>query len=540
VPLRTLSTRIALPAGLFTLASVGVLSWALIRSQRANVLAEAVLGSQGIGETILLAIEHEMRVNERDALRDVLRTVGGSEGIESVRLYNKQGWISFSSDSAEVGRRVDMEAEACVNCHEGPTPAVVLDTEERSRTFRNEEGGAVVGTIQVIQNQEGCQGGECHAPPDFMPILGVLDVVVSLEAAEARIADTGWNALFYSLAAAGMITTILVLIISRSIHRPLETVAQATRRITQGAPHITAPKGSPPEIRILANSVNEVVENLSSSRSQLEAWADRLEHTVVEKARELNEARFQIVQAEKLSSVGLVAAGIAHELNSPLMAIITYSHLVRKQLPEDSPAQEDVRMIEREANRCAGIIRQLLDFARDQRRDPTVEACSLHQAVYGALELLKIDLQNGGVEVSISVPEDLPVVGGNPVQLMQIFVNLFLNALHAMPDGGELRVDATVVGRADLASVKLPPHSATRLVSVRVRDTGTGIGREALRKVFDPFFTTKPVGKGSGLGLSVSLGIVQKYGGTILAQSAPGKGATFTVIVPEFTESPGS
>ncbi|UCC24347.1 MAG: HAMP domain-containing protein [Gemmatimonadales bacterium] len=536
MPARTLATRIALPAGLFTLASVGALSWALIRSQRTNALEEAALGSESIGEAILLAIEHEMRVNERYAIREVLRNLGGHEGIESIRLFNKQGWISFSSDSSEVGRKVDMEAEACVNCHEGPTPAVVLDTEDRARTYRNAMGQSVVGTIQVIQNKPGCQGGGCHPAVEAMPILGVLDVVMSLEAAEARIAMTGWRALIYSLLAAGMITGVLFLIITRSIHRPLRTVAQATQRVTKGVPHVAAPRGSAPEIRILADSVNEVVENLSSSRSQLEAWAGRLEHIVAEKAKELSEARFQIVQAEKLSSVGLVAAGIAHELNSPLMAIITYSHLVRKHLPEESTAHEDVRMIEREANRCAGIIRQLLDYARDQRRNEEVERCSLSEAVYGALELLKIDLQNGGISLHVAVPDDLPPVGGNDVQLMQIFVNLFMNALHAMPEGGKLHIEAGTVERAEIRVVDLPPHPATRFVTVRVRDTGTGIEPEALPKVFDPFFTTKPVGKGSGLGLSVSLGIVRKYGGTILVESRHGQGATFTVILPEHIE----
>jgi two-component system NtrC family sensor kinase len=519
------------------LASVGALSWALIRSQRTNALEEAALGSESIGEAILLAIEHEMRVNERYAIREVLRNLGGHEGIESIRLFNKQGWISFSSDSSEVGRKVDMEAEACVNCHEGPTPAVVLDTEDRARTYRNAMGQSVVGTIQVIQNKPGCQGGGCHPAVEAMPILGVLDVVMSLEAAEARIAMTGWRALIYSLLAAGMITGVLFLIITRSIHRPLRTVAQATQRVTKGVPHVAAPRGSAPEIRILADSVNEVVENLSSSRSQLEAWAGRLEHIVAEKAKELSEARFQIVQAEKLSSVGLVAAGIAHELNSPLMAIITYSHLVRKHLPEESTAHEDVRMIEREANRCAGIIRQLLDYARDQRRNEEVERCSLSEAVYGALELLKIDLQNGGISLHVAVPDDLPPVGGNDVQLMQIFVNLCMNALHAMPEGGKLHIEAGTVERTEIRMVDLPPHPATRFVTVRVRDTGTGIEPEALPKVFDPFFTTKPVGKGSGLGLSVSLGIVRKYGGTILVESRHGQGATFTVILPEHIES---
>jgi two-component system cell cycle sensor histidine kinase/response regulator CckA len=235
--------------------------------------------------------------------------------------------------------------------------------------------------------------------------------------------------------------------------------------------------------------------------------------------------------------VGLVAAGIAHELNSPLMAIITYAHLVKKAVPSDAPAQEDLQMIEREANRCAGIIRQLLDYSRKQSQDPTLEPCRMAKAVDGALELLKVELQNGDVAVHTDVPEDLPTVEANDVQLMQVFVNLILNAVHAMPEGGDLTITADVADRWAYGHVGLPPHPGSKLVRVAVKDTGTGIPPEALSKVFDPFFTTKPVGKGSGLGLSVSLGIMRSYRGTILVASDGSSGTTFTVLLPVPTEA---
>lgn len=538
MPASTLATRIALPAGLFALAGVGALSLALVRAQRAAAMEEAILGSDGIGETILLALDHEMRVNERDALRDMLLEVGKHEAIERVRLFNKQGWISFSSDSADVGQRVDLEAEACVTCHQGPEPVAAVAQDQRSRIFENAAGERLLGTIQVIPNREGCQGSDCHEPVDSLQILGVLDVAVSLEPVEARLTAAGWSAFIYALLAAGMITGGLFLMISWSVRRPLETVAQATRRVAEGTGRMELPQGTAPEVEILARSVNEVVENLSSSRSQLEQWAGRLEDRVAEKAQELADARFQIVQAEKLSSVGLVAAGIAHELNSPLMAIITYAHLVRRRLKDDPEGQEDVGMIEKEANRCAAIIRQLLDYSREQRRESRSNPCSVRQAVQGALDLLRVELQNGGVHVEAHIPDGLPDVPGDDVQLMQVFVNLFLNALHAMPDGGRLRVSGHAVRRADVPVVDLPPAGPDRLVRVDVADTGTGIEPDALPKVFDPFFTTKDVGKGSGLGLSVSLGIARKYGGTMLVESTPGEGTKFTLLLPVHQTSP--
>ena len=532
MPFRTLSTRIAIPAGFFALVSVAALSFFLIRAQRANALDEAVLGSESIAETILLTIGHEMRVNERDAIREMVAALGRQDGVENVRLFNKEGRISFSSDSTEVGRTVDMQAEACVTCHTGPTPSASVAQGNRSRLYQDDEGHRVLATMRVIPNQQGCQGAQCHASPSAQSVLGVLDVALSLEPAEARLAEASWNAFLFSLVAVSFITGVLYLIISRSIRRPLDLVVAATRRVAEGNPSVEVPRGTAREIGILASSFNEMVERLNSSRTELEGWAATLEDTVAEKARELQDAQFQVVQAEKLSSVGLVAAGIAHELNSPLMAIITFTHLVRRSVPAESPAHEDLHMIEREANRCAGIIRQLLDFSRKQAQEPTTEPCRIGAAVDGALDLIKVEIQNGDIRARTKISPNVPAVDANGVQLMQVFVNLVLNAVHAMPEGGDLVIESDVVPRSDYAHTNLPPHPGTELVRTTVRDTGTGIPTESLAKVFDPFFTTKPVGKGSGLGLSVSLGIVRSYRGTILVASDGRTGTTFTVLLP--------
>jgi len=532
VPFRTLSSRIAIPAGFFALASVAVLSYLLIRTQRDNALEEAVLGSESISETILLTIGHEMRANERDAIRDMVNAVGSQQGVVKIRIFNKQGKISFSSRPDEVGKVVDAQAEACVQCHSGATPSSELDPDNRSRIYRDPQGKRVLATMRVIPNEEGCQGSGCHSSPRVQRVLGVLDVSLSLEPAEDRLARSTFNALLLSLLATAVITGGLYFIITRAVRRPLDTVIAATRRVAHGNAEVEVPRGAAREIGILATSFNEMVESFTSSRTELESWAASLEDSVAEKARALQEAQFQVVQAEKLSSVGLVAAGIAHELNSPLMAIITFTHLVKSSVPPDSPAQEDLRMIEREANRCAVIIRQLLDYSRKQSLEPTPEPCRISRAVDGALDLIKVEIQNGRVRVHVDIPDDLPTVDANHVQLMQVFVNLVLNAVQAMPDGGDLTVRADVVSRKEYERENLPPHPGTQVVRVAVRDTGSGILPESLPRVFDPFFTTKPVGKGSGLGLSVSLGIIRSYRGTITAASDGVSGTTFTVLLP--------
>lgn len=489
-PLDSVSTRIALPAGFFALVSVGLLSFILIREQREQVLGEVVHGSEKIAEAILLSLDHDMRVNRRDGVEQLIGSLGQHKDIESIRIFNKDGSIAFSSRPGEVGRNVDKDAEACVQCHiAGKRPMAELNSDNRSRMFTDTSGKRLLATIHVIRNREGCEGSECHAPVSEQSVLGVLDVAMSVETAHARLAAATRNAVLIALAAAALITSILVII------------------IRQGA-----------------------------SKQRLEEWAASLEQEVAAEAAELREAQFQIIQAEKLSSVGLVAAGIAHELNSPLMAIVTFAHLVKSSLPEESQAQEDLRMIEREANRCASIIRQLLDYSRKQSQEPEMHPCGIRAVITGALELLKVERQNMGITVKLDVAEDLPEVDANDLQLMQVFVNLMLNAMQAMPDGGELTISADVVERRLYERLDLPPHGGPSLLRIIVRDTGIGIARQDLMRVFDPFFTTKPVGKGSGLGLSVSLGLVQRFRGTIAVDSDGASWTAFTVFLPVSTQ----
>jgi len=529
---RTFGTRIAVPAGFFALVSVAALSFLLIRALRDQVFAEAVRGSESIADAIQLTVHHDMRINQRQGVQEIIQAFGGHAGIQEVRLFNKDGRISYSSTPGEIGRTVNRSAKPCVSCHSGPVPAKDLDPQDRSRIYTDSLGRRLLATIRVIRNENGCQGSGCHASAARQSVLGVLDVAASLEPAEARIGSLTRNAMLLSLAAVLLITGILFLMVWQSVRRPINLLVEATRRVARGDPTMPVPRGAVDEIGILAHSFNEMVESLNSSRSQLEEWASTLEEKVSEKAQELRDAQYQVVRAEKLSSVGLVAAGIAHELNSPLMAIITFTHLVRSKVGEDEQAQEDLRMIEREANRCATIVRQLLDYSRKQSQDPQAEPCQIASVVDGALKLLKIEARNSGIHVETSVPVDLPPVAANPAQLMQVFVNLILNAVQAMPDGGILRIESGVVDREEYAKADLPPSHASQLVRTSVRDTGVGIAPEALAKVFDPFFTTKPVGQGSGLGLSVSLGIVRGYRGTIVVASDAEEGTEFTVLLP--------
>lgn len=223
----------------------------------------------------------------------------------------------------------------------------------------------------------------------------------------------------------------------------------------------------------------------------------------------------QLLQAEKLSSIGLFAAGVAHEVNTPLAAISSYTQMLLKDTPHSNPSRELLAKIEKQSFRASNIVNKLLNFARFDETD--FQEVNLNALMLETLSLLDHQLKKNKIEVVLELDPSLPSTVGNGGKLQQVFMNLFLNARDAMNGGGVLR---------------LRTQQQNSTVVVQVADTGTGISKENVKRIYDPFFTTKEVGKGTGLGLSVSYGIIQEHSGRIGVASEPGLGTTFTVHFP--------
>jgi signal transduction histidine kinase len=239
----------------------------------------------------------------------------------------------------------------------------------------------------------------------------------------------------------------------------------------------------------------------------------------IDKAKLIQEQQSQYnelaMQTEKLSSLGRMAAGIAHEINNPLGGILLFSSRMIKKMHADSPLREGLEVIVREAQRCKSIIQDLLEFSRD--REPQKVTTSINDIIEKSLCILKNELQLHHISVEKHLNREIPDFAIDMSLMQQVFVNLFLNAMEAVQSNGVIAV-----------STQMGDDGKT--VQVHVEDTGCGIPVEIIDKVFDPFFSTKP--QGTGLGLAVSYGIVQKHGGSIRVASNPGEGARFTVELP--------
>ncbi|HID64440.1 MAG TPA: response regulator [Anaerolineae bacterium] len=244
-------------------------------------------------------------------------------------------------------------------------------------------------------------------------------------------------------------------------------------------------------------------------------WSKELERKVEERTRELQAAQEQLLQSEKLASIGQLAAGVAHEINNPMGVILGFAQGILKTLPEDDPLKKPLSTIEKESLRCKRIVQNLLDFARHS--EPTPHPTDINELVDVSCELVEHQISLHNVKLVKGYDPALPPIMADPHQLQQVFINIMLNAYQAMPDGGTLHITTRTVGSE---------------LQVIFTDTGTGIPPESVQNIFDPFFTTKEVGEGTGLGLSVSYGIVKAHGGDIEVDSQVGKGTTFIIKLP--------
>jgi hypothetical protein len=236
---------------------------------------------------------------------------------------------------------------------------------------------------------------------------------------------------------------------------------------------------------------------------------------ILDDVTERDELERRLMQADKMSSIGLLAAGVAHEVNTPLAVISTYAQMLAKQISGDEQKSRLLDKIAKQTFRASEIVNSLLNFSRTSAKE--LGEVSLNRAIRETLTLIEHQLENAGVRVQVETAEPLPEIRGDFGKLQQVFLNLFLNARDAMEGGGELAIRTW----SDNGSVR-----------VEVSDSGHGISAENLSRIYDPFFTTKASKKGTGLGLAVTYGIVKEHGGSIEVDSRPGAGTRFVLDFP--------
>lgn len=480
--------------GSITIAIVGVFSFLIIRSQQRSYLRRVEFNAHQLSEMIKNSTKYDMLYYRREHVHNIIDTIGQQEGIENVRIFNKEGKIIYSSDKPLIGTMVDKRAEACYACHTEDQALERLSISERTRIFKQADNQRNLGIINPIYNEPSCWQGECHAHSEDQKVLGVLDVSMSLAEGDRLTRANTLLVIFLTFAAMISISLILWFFFQRLINRPVQELVKATNAVAAGDLTTKLEVKRQDELGHLVNSFNEMTHKLA-------------------------EAQTQIYHSDKLASIGRLAAGVAHEINNPLTGVLTYSSFLLKRSEGNPEMKADLETIVHETKRCREIVKGLLDFARPV---PARKAnVNLNDVIKHALNIVDNQLQFKNIAVHKELNPSLPDVTADAGQLQQVLVNLFVNA-----------ADAIEGKRGDIyISSDITLEKGETCVQIRLRDTGCGIKQENMSKIFEPFYTTKDQ-KGTGLGLAVVWGIIDKHGGTISVKSKEGEGSIFTIMLP--------
>jgi two-component system NtrC family sensor kinase len=516
------SLRTTVSVWLFVVLGVAVLPFSLLVAKFARDDLQAATSRHvvQIAETVVKSTRLAMLLNDREAVTQIISDISRQPGIERLRLIDAAGAIIDSNHTGEVGHAVDKMEEPCLHCHRGDAPLEHVPREQRWRIIEAGGGQRSMIAMDTIRNEQTCASASCHHHKPQQKVLGIVDITYSLAEMDRSVGR-------HTAVIVGLwLGFVLVLavgagwLLRRKIYRPLRDLEAGATRISRGDLEQQVSAAGSDEFARVGAAFNAMREALQESQKHTAHLIQTLESRVEERSQQLLAARAEAARGEKLASIGTLASGVAHELNSPLTGVLTFTTLLRKKTPEGTQDAEDLDLVIAETKRCADIIKRLLDFAR--AKVPVRGLFDLNQVVRDTVRFVERSASLERIEIDMQLEPQLPQIFGDADLIKQVVLNILVNAQQAISGPGRIAVSTR----------SLPSDGSTPAVEIAVRDSGCGIPARNLGHIFDPFFSTKEVGKGTGLGLSVSYGIVRSHGGSIEVESTEGEGTTFRVRIP--------
>jgi signal transduction histidine kinase len=473
----SLKQKLFLSVAISYLAAVGSLTYLTIRSHRSLLLEQMAERARTGIDLMELSVANRLYRLDVWQLETIAREAKALPDVEYVYIYDAKGRIVgdfhedrrllFSTFTDELGQRIIKSNETIVeiNSREG-----ILDISKPVNLAREKLGGIRLGL-------------NLNRLFDEMHAVTIKAVVISM-------------AIF-------LVGLLVIFIITSRFLKPIETLTLAANRIEEG------------DLQYRVNIVRD------DEVGTLAAGFDRMADRLMQRERELKQSQITLRRADRLSSLGLLTAGLAHEIRNPLVAIRTFTQLLPERYDDPEFRNGFQGLALKEVDRICGLINDLLSFARPSK--PNVAPENISDVVENIARILETQAKEKNAEITREFDLSLPKVWIDKEQMKQVFMNLILNAIQAMNDGGSIVISTRISARSNAELIK-------EYVQVGIRDTGVGIPEENLEHIFDPFFTSKD--EGSGLGLAVSHQIVQEHGGFLTVESTVGKGTVFFVHVP--------
>lgn len=484
-----------------------------------------------IGSIVEGALYHSMLENNRSALQNTLDIINTMPGIDDVNMYDNDDNLAYSSFSENQEGHIDPNCKGCHTDMRTMFPQQqrsyrIIDSQSECLMSRTDKNHRHLLIRTPILNEPSCYNtNACHAHSPEDKVLGSLFIKIPLAEVDAAVQKASMEFFFLAALLTLFMASFLVLFTRKNIKNPLNAIMKASRAVATGdnSARLKVDPNQLDDIRMLSYAFNHMLDNLQAATTELQNWSKQLEYKVQKKSEELGEVQNELINIERIASLGKLSSSVAHEINNPLSGILVYTKLVHKKLssePMDQAKKDSMlkhlKLIEDETKRCGDIVKGLLDFSRKDQDD--FETRHLHEILTETYNLMShpINIANINFLTDFSAQSDVTWCSSN--QIKQACVALLVNASEAVSHGGEIVFKTT---NPDPDSIK-----------IEIIDNGTGISPDDIPHIFEPFFTTKRNGTGIGLGLSIVHGIVQSHNGKIDIKSEPGKGTTLSITLP--------
>lgn len=516
-----LGVKLFLFTSLILIIVFSIYTYLTIKNLEADFTSYYKQTAFNISDIIKRSTRHSMLLNQREDVYEIIKTIGNEPGVKTIRIYNKQGVISYSSDTNERNKTVDMNAEACIMCHEKNTISSKIGRKDSLRVFSIKDE-RFLGLINPIRNEKDCYTSDCHAHKSSAELLGILDVVISMKKVDSVVEENKKNIILNSILITLLISILSFVFILFLVNKPLKVLQNGISSLGKGDWNYRINMRSRTELGVIATEFNEMARLLSSAYKEIKDWSETLNDKVEQKTAELKNIYEQVLQIEKLASLGKLSATVAHELNNPLEGILTYSKLIIKKLNRENGSTDNTKVLEflnliaDESYRCGKIVKDLLLFSH--RDSEQFRKYDLIEIVNKSVMLINHHLEINKVVLTKEFPVDFLEIYCNQQKIQQALISLLINAIESMQvKGGEIKINLQV----DSENAVL-----------RIKDQGDGIAQKDLPFIFEPFYTTKEAMKGTGLGLSVVYGIIKVHNGKIEVEETSENGTTFKIILP--------
>jgi signal transduction histidine kinase len=469
----------------------GISIFALLNLQRerAQLITSARESSELLLQTIERSIYNSMRVGNTEETQSILEMVAQSQKLLAVRIFHPHGFVLKSSRPSEIGQPVANDDYQ-----------LYLNNRNEGITYADKHG-EVLRMIKPIYNTAQCH--TCHGHKT--KVIGVLDVNYSLKETKKRMFEVTQLFAFSTIATIAFLSIAIAFVMFRFVRTPLNRMIEKMAKVEQGDLSVRITHAPEDEMGRLTNSFNSMIDRLDKAKKELDIYHFN-----------------QMERADRLASIGEMAAGIAHEIKNPLTGIASAITIINDDFSPADPRKEILGEVLEQVKRMDKTVNDLLFFGRPTDPEPV---CTDLNAVLRKTLIFASQhrgSKGGLIEKVLDMQEDIPPVYVDPKQIQQVFLNLILNAIQAMQNGGVLTIKTAFV-----------QDELQKWVTVNISDTGQGIPEQILGKIFTPFFTTKA--QGTGLGLAICSKLVAQQGGTINVESEGGKGTVFSIELPATT-----